>query len=48
MIANIHCMVIIVLAVLLLGSGMARPQFTDSSTGLLQRPTAERLEIERV
>ena len=48
MIANIHCKVIIVLTVLLLGSGMARAQFTDGSTGLLQRPTAERLEIGRV
>lgn len=41
MIANIHCKVIIVLTVLLLGSGMARAQFTDGSTGLLQMPTAE-------
>ena len=48
MIANIHCKVIIVLTVLLLGSGMARAQFTDCGTGLLLRPTVERLEIERV
>ncbi len=41
MIANIHCKVIIVLTVLLLGSGIARAQFTDGSTGLLQMPTAD-------
>ena len=41
MIAKIHCKVIIALAFLLLGSGMARAQFTDSGTGLLHAPSAE-------
>lgn len=48
MIANIHCKVIIVLTVLLHGSGMARAQFADGSVGMLQMSAAERLEIERV
>ena len=41
MIANIHYKVIIVLTVLLLGSGMVRAQFTDGSTGVLLKQRVE-------
>lgn len=38
---NIHRYLPIILVGLLLGPGLARAQFTDGSTGLLQMPTAE-------
>ena len=41
-----HCTALLILTLLLVSTGVARAQFTDGSTGLLQMPTADMQDDE--